>query len=65
MRIHDGPQLVMGKRKCKADSDVGPLINQKAANKFLSLLEDATEKGAKILAGGKEPNDADQILFCS
>ncbi len=32
--------------------DIGPLINQKAVDKALRLIKDATNKGAKILCGG-------------
>lgn len=32
---------------------VGPLINQAALDKVNSLVNDATQKGAKVLAGGK------------
>ena len=33
-------------------SDLGPLINRRAKDHFLSLLDDATAKGAVVLTGG-------------
>jgi len=35
------------------EAKVGPLINEAAAERVLSLIEDARQKGAKVLAGGK------------
>jgi succinate-semialdehyde dehydrogenase/glutarate-semialdehyde dehydrogenase len=36
------------------DANIGPIINEKQRNKILSQIEDAIEKGAKVLAGGAE-----------
>ncbi len=33
--------------------EIGPMIDQKAVNNTISLLEDATSKGGEILGGGK------------
>lgn len=38
-------------------SDVGPLINRAAIEKILKLLEDAKDKGAKLICGGKAKNN--------
>jgi succinate-semialdehyde dehydrogenase/glutarate-semialdehyde dehydrogenase len=34
------------------NANIGPIINEKQRNKILRQIEDAIEKGAKILAGG-------------
>lgn len=36
-----------------AKTTIGPLINQKAIEKVLKHINDAVEKGAKIVCGGK------------
>ena len=36
-------------------TDLGPLINQKAGEKVMAHLADATAKGAEVLLGGAEP----------
>ncbi|SKA62015.1 NAD-dependent succinate-semialdehyde dehydrogenase [Enterovibrio nigricans] len=38
-----------------ADTDIGPLINAQAVNKARKIVEDALEKGAKLLAGSPQP----------
>ncbi len=35
-----------------SEANVGPIINEKQRNKILGHIEDAVEKGAKVLAGG-------------
>ena len=35
---------------------VGPLVNADAKKKVIELVDDAVDKGAKILTGGKSPN---------
>ncbi|RLJ09191.1 MAG: hypothetical protein DRP13_00805 [Candidatus Aenigmatarchaeota archaeon] len=48
---------------------IGPLINEKAINKVDSLVKDAVNKGAKVLAGGKrkglfyEPTILDKVTL--
>lgn len=42
--------------------DIGPLINQKALDKVKSLLQDALDKGAKLITGGQE-DDASKLTF--
>ncbi|ETD68237.1 succinate-semialdehyde dehdyrogenase [Pelistega indica] len=37
----------------QAGVEIGPMIDQKAVNNTISLLEDATSKGGEILGGGK------------
>ncbi|WP_188455176.1 NAD-dependent succinate-semialdehyde dehydrogenase [Virgibacillus oceani] len=39
-----------------ADTDLGPLINQQASQKVQTHLDDAVEKGARIVYGGKRLN---------
>jgi succinate-semialdehyde dehydrogenase / glutarate-semialdehyde dehydrogenase len=39
------------------DTNVGPLINQKAVDKVIAQIKDATEKGAKVLVGGNAITD--------
>ncbi len=43
------------------DSDLGPLINRRAKDHFVSLLDDATAKGARVLVGGT-PADGDGLF---
>lgn len=38
----------------KAGTQCGPLVNRAAVNKVASLVDDATAKGARVLAGGKK-----------
>ena len=42
-------------------SDLGPLINRQAKDHFLSLLDDATSKGAEVLTGGAHA-EADSLF---
>ena len=39
----------------KAGVDVGPLIDEPSRQKVLSLVDDAVERGAKVMAGGGSP----------
>lgn len=52
-------QLAVGNGMDDA-SDLGPLINRRAKDHFLALLDDATAKGATVLTGGAHP-DADSL----
>ena len=36
---------------------LGPLVNQEGLDKVVELVDDAVGKGAKILTGGKKPDD--------
>ena len=36
--------------------DIGPLINRNAQNSMAAFVDDATRKGAKIVAGGQRPD---------
>lgn len=36
------------------EANIGPIINEKQRNRILLHIEDAIEKGAKLLAGGKD-----------
>ena len=38
------------------DIEIGPLINTKAVNFLIELVEDATQKGAKVITGGNGIN---------
>lgn len=50
-------KLVVGDA-CKEDTDCGPLITPAVVNKMEVLVEDALQKGGKILFGGKRlPNN--------
>ena len=42
-------------------SDLGPLINRRAKDHFHTLLDDATNKGAQVLTGGRHA-DADSLF---
>ena len=42
--------------------EIGPLINKKATNKVLKILDDALSKGAKILLGGKKHSKGDNFI---
>jgi succinate-semialdehyde dehydrogenase/glutarate-semialdehyde dehydrogenase len=37
--------------------EIGPLVNERALQKVLAQIEDATQRGAKILCGGKRAGD--------
>lgn len=37
---------------------LGPLVNAEGRNKVVELVEDAVQKGAKIMVGGKKPDGA-------
>ena len=41
------------------DADLGPLINKISVERMNKFLSDAIEKGAKVLCGGKQPEDPD------
>jgi succinate-semialdehyde dehydrogenase/glutarate-semialdehyde dehydrogenase len=43
-------------------TDIGPLINQDALDKVKDLLQDALDKGAKLITGGQE-DDASKLTF--
>lgn len=43
-------------------TDIGPLINQDALDKVKALLQDALDKGAKLITGGQE-DDASKLTF--
>jgi succinate-semialdehyde dehydrogenase/glutarate-semialdehyde dehydrogenase len=45
-------------RGTEEDVKVGPLINQDAVDKVSALVEDAREKGAKVVVGGRELDGA-------
>mgnify|MGYP003618888346 FL=1 len=45
-----------------ADTDIGPMINQKAIEKVEALLSDALEKGATLVAGGQR-HDASALSY--
>lgn len=40
----------------ESEQDVGPMVSEKALDGALAQIEDATRRGAKILAGGKRMN---------
>jgi succinate-semialdehyde dehydrogenase/glutarate-semialdehyde dehydrogenase len=40
----------------EADVDLGPLINKSAQKSMAALVDDATQKGAKIVTGGRRPD---------
>ncbi len=42
--------------------DIGPMINSPAIDKIKSHLKDATEKGATILVGGKQTDEASRFI---
>ncbi|WP_131667320.1 NAD-dependent succinate-semialdehyde dehydrogenase [Psychrobacter pygoscelis] len=46
------------------DTDIGPLINQDALTKVKDLLQDALDKGAKLITGGQE-NNASKLTFAA
>lgn len=39
-------------------TDVGPLVEGKAVDKVVELVDDAVERGAKVLCGGERPSGA-------
>ena len=52
--IYDSMTQILADKfaKIKPGVDIGPLINQKAVDKAIRLIQGATAKGAKILCGG-------------
>jgi len=44
------------------DVDIGPLINEDGLEKVQTLLQDALDKGAKVVTGG-DKNDASKLSF--
>jgi glyceraldehyde-3-phosphate dehydrogenase (NADP+) len=49
--INRAKTIIMG-NKLEEDTDMGPMINEKAAIKVESLVNDALSKGARLLCGG-------------
>ena len=43
--------------------DIGPLIDERAVEKVVGQLKDATEKGAKIVIGGRKLEDKDGFFI--
>ena len=39
------------------ETQIGPLINEKAVKKVTTIVNDALQKGAKLITGGKSGND--------
>lgn len=39
------------------ETEIGPMINQGAADDMASIVENARAQGAKVLAGGNQPNE--------
>lgn len=52
--------LLLATKKCgdptQADTDIGPLVSQKQLDTLLGQVQDAIDKGAKIICGGKCPD---------
>ncbi len=46
----------------QADVAIGPLINDKASNNVLSMIDDAVSNGAKVLAGGKQASAGERFV---
>src|SRR5678815_5350980 len=40
--------------------NLGPLVNKDGRDKVIELVDDAVQKGAKVLVGGKLPDGPDQ-----
>ncbi len=49
-------KLVIGDPMDKA-TDIGPLVSKKQQDRVLGYIQKGTEEGAKILIGGKQPDD--------
>lgn len=45
------------------ETDMGPLVNQKALNKVAGYMDVAKSEGAAVLTGGKRPNMAKGFFF--
>ncbi len=54
-------QLTLGRGE--DDPDIGPLIHERAVAKQVSHVEDAVEKGAKLLTGGSVDEDLGPLFF--
>lgn len=39
------------------NTTIGPLVNEKQLNKLIEQFDDAIDKGAKVICGGKKPNN--------
>lgn len=47
----------------KMDTDLGPLVSEKQLNTLLAQVQDAVDKGAKIICGGKRPAGLNGAYF--
>jgi acyl-CoA reductase-like NAD-dependent aldehyde dehydrogenase len=51
---------LLSTKKCgdpmKMDTDIGPLVSQKQLDTLVGQVQDAIDKGAKIICGGKRPD---------
>ncbi len=58
---------LLATKKCgdpmKADTDLGPLVSQKQLDTLLIQVQDAIDKGAKIICGGKRPDGLSGAYF--
>ena len=57
MKKADRNALRVGPAHCE-DSQIGPMINQRAVEKIARHVQDAIEHGATVLCGGKRLRDA-------
>lgn len=44
------------------ETQIGPLINEKAVKKVTAIVNDALQKGAKLITGGKSGNDGENFF---
>jgi acyl-CoA reductase-like NAD-dependent aldehyde dehydrogenase len=58
---------LLSTKKCgdpmKMDTDIGPLVSQKQLDTLVGQVQDAIDKGAKIICGGKRPDGLNGAYF--
>lgn len=58
---------LLATKKCgdpmKMETDLGPLVSQKQLDTLLAQVQDAVDKGAKIICGGKRPDGLQGAYF--
>jgi len=54
-RLVDGARRLRLGRGLEAETDVGPLVDERAAREMETFVQDAVKRGARVLCGGARP----------